>query len=152
VLLLPATDSASAPAEAPRLAAALRLLRGTPGADTANVGAWAVGPRATALVQVLSGPNNLRTTFFIAQNAELDPAGRASFRELRNRKIPLLGLYGGTGAAQRAAALRNALGGWRGANIRAYRAAGANLLVPGSLSPSFGPGLPNEVVEWLRGK
>ncbi|MFC7666936.1 hypothetical protein ACFQT0_05515 [Hymenobacter humi] len=150
VLVLPAADSATAAAEAPRLQTALSLLRSTAGADTATIGAWASGARAAALAQVLANPGGPRVAFFMSQNADIDPASRAAFRELRKRKLPLLGLYGGAAANQRAAALRNALGGRRGALVRAYRTAGPDLLVPDGLSPRFGPGLPNEVVEWLR--
>ncbi len=150
VLVLPAADSATIATEGPRLQAALRLLKGTPGADTAKVGAWAAGTRAGALAQVLVGPGNSRAAFLIAQNAEYDLAGRAAFQALKKRKLPVLGLYGGAAAAQRAAALRNALGGQRGTTVRTYRTASPDLLVPDGLSPRFGPGLPGEVVEWLR--
>ena len=47
VLLLPPTEPAAT--ETPRLLAALRYLRTTPGADTTNLGAWAVGSRAAAV-------------------------------------------------------------------------------------------------------
>ncbi|MDB5270205.1 MAG: hypothetical protein JWP58_3245 [Hymenobacter sp.] len=150
VLLLPPADSATAADETPRLQAALRLLRGTAGADTANIGTWATGGRATALASLLTGPGAPRTAFFIAQNPVVDANARATFRELRSRKMPLLGLYGGAGATNRAAALRNALGGRRGAAVRVYRATGPDLLLPGSAA--FGPGLPGDVVEWLQGK
>jgi hypothetical protein len=150
VLLLPPTDSATAADEVPRLQAALRLLRGTAGADTANVGTWAAGGRAATLASALTGPGAPRTAFFIAQNPAVDANTRAAFRELRSRKMPLLGLYGGAGAATRAAALRNALGGRRGAAVRVYRTTGPDLLLPGSAA--FGPGLPADVVEWLQGK
>ncbi|GAC1372023.1 MAG: hypothetical protein NVSMB30_12320 [Hymenobacter sp.] len=151
VLVLPVADSVTAPAETPRLQRALRLLRGTAGADTANVGAWAAGWRAAALAEAVSGAGRPRTAFLIAQNAEIDAAARTAFRELRQRKLPVLGLYSGS-AAQRAGALRSALGGRRGTTVRVYRATGPDLLVPGGLSPHFGPGLPADVVEWLRGK
>ncbi|MBF9238505.1 hypothetical protein I2I05_13955 [Hymenobacter sp. BT683] len=151
VLVLPATDSAAPPAEAPRLQAALRLLRSTPGADTASIGVWATGGRASAVAQVLAAPDGPRTAFVIAQNAALDPTGRDAFRALKKRKLPVLGLFGGAAFNQQAATLRNALGGRRGATVRTYRTTGPDLLIPDGLSPRFGPGLPNEVVEWLRG-
>ncbi|WP_210519958.1 hypothetical protein [Hymenobacter terricola] len=152
VLLLPAADSATAPAEAPRLQTALRLLHSTAGADTANIGAWAAGLRAGALAQLLAGAGGPRVAFVIAQNAEVDPAARTAFQALQKRKLPILGLYGGAGGLQRAAGLRNALGR-RGSNmVRTYRTTGADLLVPAGLSPRFGPGLPADVVEWLQGK
>ncbi|MGY3091409.1 hypothetical protein ACVWYF_004475 [Hymenobacter sp. UYAg731] len=150
VLLLPAADAATAADETPRLQAALRLLRGTAGADTANVGAWAAGHRAATLASLLTGPGAPRTAFFIAQNPAVDADTRAAFRELRSRKMPLLALYGGAAATTRAAAMRNALGGRRGAAVRVYRTAGSDLLLPGATS--FGPGLPGDVVEWLQGK
>ena len=150
VLVLPATDTATAATETARLLAALRLLRGTAGADTATVGVWAAGARAATQAQVLAGAGGPRAAFFIAQNAGLDAAGRAAFRELRRRKLPILGLYSGVGSAPAAAALRQALGGRQGIAVWNYRAAGADLLVPGALGPRFGPGLPGEVVEWLR--
>ncbi|MDB5234287.1 MAG: hypothetical protein JWR44_1280 [Hymenobacter sp.] len=152
VLVLPAVDSTTAEAEAPRLQAALQLLRSTPGADTANVGAWAVGYRAPALAQALVNLNGLRPAFFITQNASVGTEARAAFRELKKRKMPLLGLYGGAASGAQAAGLRNALGGRRGALVRTYRAAGPDLMVPGGMSPRFGPGLPGEVVEWLRSR
>ena len=152
VLILPATDSVSATAEAPRLQAAVRLLHNTPGADTANVGAWAAGARATALAQALAPAGSPHVAFVIAQNAEITPAGKAAFRELKSRKVPLLGLYGGPASAQRAASLRNTLGGRRGAAVRAYRTARPDLFVPGGLNPQFAPGLPGDIMEWMRGK
>ena len=152
VLLLPAADSAAATDEAPRLQAAMRLLRGTAGADTANVGVWASGQRAAAVAQVLAGTPSPRLAFLIAQNADFDAAGRDAFRELARRKLPLLGLYGGPTAARRAAALRQATGGRRGATVRQYATPKLNLLLPGPISPRFAPGLPTDVVEWLQGK
>ena len=151
VLVLPAADSATTATETTRLQAALQLLRRTAGADTANVGAWAAGARAAVLAQVLATAGSPRVAFVIAQNAVVDAAGRTALRELRRRKLPVLGLYGGA-ATQRAAAMRNALGGRRGATVRTYRTAGADLLVPNGLNSLFGPGLPGDVVEWLRGR
>ncbi|WP_426060308.1 hypothetical protein [Hymenobacter sp. B1770] len=152
VLVLPAADSATAATETPRLQASLRLLHSTPGTDTASIGAWASGVRAVVLAQVLAASSDgPRLAFFMAQNAEFSPADRAIFRELKRRKLPLLGLYSGATSARQATALRNALGGSRGATVRTYRAAGPDLLVPGGPSPRFGAGLPGEVVEWLRG-
>jgi hypothetical protein len=152
VLVLPAADSATAALETPRLQAAVRLLRSTAGADTANIGAWAVGVRANVLPEAVVAPGGPRVAFVIAQNADVNPASRAAFRELRNRKIQLLGLYGGPASTQRAAALRNALGGRRGAFVRAYRTTGPDLFITNGLDPRFGPGLPYELMEWLRGK
>ena len=152
VLLLPAVDMATITAETVRLQAALHLLRGTAGANTANVGAWAAGPRATTLAQVLTESLSLGPAFFIAQNPDIDATGRTAFRELKRRNLPILGLYGGPMTNRRAAAMRNAVGGRRGATVRAYRTAGSNLLVPSGLGPRFGPGLPADVVEWLRSR
>ncbi|WP_310394395.1 hypothetical protein [Hymenobacter sp.] len=149
VLVLPAADSATTPAETPRLQAALRLLRGTAGADTAKVGVWAAGQRGAATAQVLA-QESPRAAFLITQNVAVEPATRAALRELTKRKLPVLGLYGGPAANQRAAAWRNALGGRRGATVRAYRTAGPDLLVSRGLSAGLGPELPGEVVEWLR--
>ncbi|MDO7847778.1 hypothetical protein Q5H92_15540 [Hymenobacter sp. M29] len=152
VLLLPMAAAPTPETEMPRLRAALRLLRSTPGADTANVGAWAAGRRAAALAQAVAAPNGSRASYLIMQNASIDPATRAALRELRNRKLSVLGLYGGLGTGAQAAALRNALGGRRGAVVRSYRTGGADLLVPGGLSPRLGPGLPADVVEWMRSR
>ena len=152
VLLLPAADSATIATETPRLRAALRLLRGTAGADTTNVGVWAAGRRAAAVAQVLAGATRPRLAFLIAQNADFDAASRDAFRELVRRKIPLLGLYGGPTAVRRAAALRQATGSRRGAMVRHYPSPGLDLLLPGPMSPRFAPGLPADVVEWLQGK
>lgn len=149
-LLLPAVDSATTEAETPRLEAALRFLRGTPGADTASIGAWAAGSRTIALTPALTGPTAPRLAFFIAQNPVGDADMRNGFRELKSRKLPVLGLYGGATAATGAAAMRRALSGQRGTVVRSYRTTGPDLLVPGPWSPQFGPGLPREVVEWIR--
>lgn len=151
-LLLPAADSATVITETPRLQAALRLLRSTAGADTTSLGAWATGSRATALVPALTGPGAPRLAFFIAQNTVVAPDSRTAFRELTNQKMPILGLYGGTATTAGAATLRRALGGRRGTLVRSYRATGADLLLPGPLSPQFGPSLPDEVVEWIRNR
>ncbi|MBF9223645.1 hypothetical protein [Hymenobacter ruricola] len=151
VLVLPATNTASPEADATQLLAALRLLRNTAGADTAHLGAWAAGPRAAALAQALAAPAAPRAAYLIAQNAPLDAAARAAFRQLKGRKLPVLGLCGGPAAAPQAAALRGALGG-RSAAVRAYRTAGADLLVPGEPSRQLGPGLPADVVQWLRSR
>ena len=152
VLVLPMAYSTSAADETARLQTALQLLRHTTGADTANVGVWAAGTRAAALAQVVAGENSPQPAFFIAQNVVLDPAVRTALAGLRRRKLPLLGLYGGPLAAQRAAAWTRTLGGRRGAAARAYRTAGLGLLVPGNLGPGLGPGLPAEVVGWLRAR
>ncbi len=152
VLMLPAVDSASASLETPRLQMALKILRATPGADTANIGVWAAGMRAVTLAETLSGPNALRAAFVIAQNTTMSLGARTAFRALKKQKVPILALYGGNDATQQAVLMRNALGGRRGAPVRTYRGTGPDLLVPDALSPRFGPGLPNEVVEWLRGQ
>ena len=150
VLLLPTpADSATTAAETPRLRAALHLLYATPGADTASLGVWACGARATALASALATPEAGRVSFFIIQNTALDAPGRAA---LRNRKLAVLGLYGGETAAAKAAPLRAALGGRRGSVVHTYRDAGLGLLVPGRLGPQFGPGLPGEVIAWLRNR
>jgi len=151
-LLLPAADSTTTPAETTRLQAALRFLRGTAGADTANVGAWAVSNRASALAPALLGIAAPRPAFLIVQNTVAAPDSRAAFKELSRRKFPLLALYGGPAAKLPAATMRGVLGNRRGATVRTYRMTGPDLLVPATLSPSFGPGLPADVVEWLQGK
>ena len=152
VLVLPVADSASAVAETPRLQAALRLLRNTAGADTANVGVWAAGARAAAVAQAVGVPGAPRVAFVITQNATIDPPTRAAFRELKARKLPLLGLQSGPGAAPRAAAQRTAAGGRGRAAVLVYRSARLDLLVPGRLSASLAPGLPGDVMQWLRAK
>jgi hypothetical protein len=48
--------------------------------------------------------------------------------------------------------MRNALGGRRGTTARAYRTTGPDLLVANGLNPQFGPGLPGDVIHWLRGE
>ena len=136
VLLLPAVDSVIEAAETVRVRQAVRLLRGTVGADTTTVGTWAAGARAPALARLLVADPGLRVSFVIAQNAPVASADRAAWRELRNRKMSVLGLYSGAAANQQAAALRQALGGRRGNTVRTYRATG--------------PDLPADVVEWLR--
>jgi hypothetical protein len=151
-LLLPVAGSVTTVTETSRLQTAVRFLHSTPGTDTASIGAWATGNRATALLPALAGPAAPRVAFFIAQNAGAGPDSRAVFRELRGRKLPVLGLYGGVAANAGAAALRRALGGQHGTAVRSYRAAGPDLLVPGQQGPQFGLGLPGEVVEWIRSR
>ncbi|MCI1188020.1 hypothetical protein MON38_11365 [Hymenobacter sp. DH14] len=145
LLLPPPADSATA--EVPRLLAALRQLRATPGADTASLGVWAAGNRATTLAAA-----HPPLAFFIVQNALVDAASRPAFRELRNRKLPVLGLYGGADAVPRAAQLRAAVGSRQGNLVRSYRATSADLLSGAGLNVQFGPGLPGEVVEWVRSR
>jgi hypothetical protein len=152
VLLLPTADSATSTAEETRLQAALRFLRGTPGADTASIGTWATGSRAAAVATVLAGDNAPKLAFFIAQNTQVLAESRTAFRALRARKLPILALYGGAAATAAAAPMRNVLGGRRGALVRTYRTAASDLLVPGHWSPDFGPGLPGDVLDWLRAK
>jgi len=149
VLVLP--PAAADGEETGRLRTALRVLRHTPGADSAAVGVWAVGTRADAAAALLAQDNALGVRFFISQNAAVPAGSPALYRALRARNLPLLGLYGGNAPAGRAAAarLRAALGG-RGPAVRTYRTAGPDLRVPGALGPEFGPGLPGGVVEWLR--
>ncbi|AMJ67170.1 hypothetical protein [Hymenobacter sp. PAMC 26628] len=147
VLLLPATDSASPAPAGALLAAARRLLRNTAGVDTANIGTWATGPRADAAALALAAPGGPRTAFFIVQNAPAAAASRDAYRALARQKLPMLGLYGGGGTSSAAAAgLRGAL---RSPAVRTYRAAGPDLLVPGPGGPTFAPGLPDAVVQWL---
>lgn len=146
VLLLPAADSASPATAGPLLRAARRVLRNTAGTDTANLGTWAAGPRADAVARALAAPGGPPTAFFIIQNAPVAAESRAAYRELARRKLPVLGLCGGPGAAVAAAGLRGAL---RGQPVRGYRAAGPDLLVPGPFGRTFAPGLPGEVVQWV---
>ena len=147
VLLLPPADSATAATEAPRLLAALRQLRATPGTDTASMGVWAVGRRVPAVAA--ASPH---LAFFIAQNAVVDATARPAFRELRNRKVPVLGLYGGADAVPHAAQLRGVVGSRQGNLVRSYRATGLTLLSGEGLNRQFGPGLPGEVLDWVRSR
>ena len=147
LLLPPPADSATIATETPRLLAALRQLRATSGADTANLGVWAVGERAP--VVAAAGP---RLAFFSAQNAVVDATTRPAFRELRNRKVAVLGLYGGADATTHAAQLRAAVGSRRGNLVRSYKTVGPTLLNGAGLSVQFGPGLPGQVVEWVQSR
>jgi len=52
----------------------------------------------------------------------------------------------------RAAQLRAAVGSRRGNLVRSYKAAGPTLLNGEGLNLQFGPGLPDEVVEWVRNR
>jgi hypothetical protein len=147
VLVLPMADSATT-----GLAAGLRLLRDTPGADAATIGVWAAGARAETLAQELAVPNGLKVNFVVAQNTIVSPEARAHFRELLRQKLPVLGVYGGPSSlALQAPRLRAALGGKR-KTVLVYREAGPDLLVPGTLGTRFAPGLPDEVVSWLRAR
>lgn len=148
VLLLPAADSAGPATAAAQLRAARRLLRNTAGVDTANLGIWATGPRADAAALALAAPWGPSMAFFIVQNAPAAAASRDAYRALARQKLPVLGLYGGSGTSSAAAAasLRGAL---RSPAVRTYRTAGPDLLVPGPGGPTFAPGLPDAVVQWL---
>ncbi|MFD1871254.1 hypothetical protein [Hymenobacter bucti] len=133
VLLLPAADTL-VPAH---LSAALTYLHRVPGVDTARVGAWAAGGRATLLAVVLAEPTlgSPRPAFVIAQGA---PAPTEATRPLwRNlaRTERVLGLYETTDAAtvRTAASLRAALAN---PQARVLRGQGA--------------GLNEAVVGWLR--
>jgi len=133
VLLLPAADTL-APAH---LRAALTYLHRTPGVDTARVGAWATGPRATLLAAMLADPalGSPRPAFMIAQEAPPPtPATRSLWRTLA-RTERVLGLYEAADAStlRTAAGLRAAL-----ANPRARVLRGQ------------GTGLTEAVVGWLR--
>ena len=151
VLLLPAAPAAN-PDQAAQLRPAMRQLRGTAGADTANVGVWAAGPRADTLAAVLARGGLEGVRFFISQNPRLPNGSRGLYQTLQQQKLPLLGLFGGKAAGTRAAVgrLRAALGQRRGTSIRTYRTAGLDLLVPGPLGTGLAAGLPDEVAEWLR--
>jgi hypothetical protein len=144
VLVLPVADSTTG------LTPAQQLLRTTPGADTAAIGVWAAGRRATALARELAAQQR-RTAFFVAQNVLVSKAGRTTFHTLQQQRLPVLGLYGGPALGAEAGRLRAALGGRR-STVRHYRDAAPDLRVPGGFGPHFGPGLPEEVVEWLRGQ
>lgn len=144
VLVLPVADSTTG------LAQAQQLLRTTPGADTAAIGVWAAGRRATALAQELAAGSG-HPAFFVSQNAPVSPGGQLAFRALQQRKLPVLGLYGGAALTAEANRLRAALGR-RPSTVRSYRDTAPDLRVPGGFGPHFGPGLPEEVVEWLRGQ
>ena len=146
VLLLPAADTASPTTTMTLLSATRHLLRNTPGTDSTNLGIWAAGARADAVAVALAADDGSKTAFFIAQNAPLAGGSRLAFRTLAHRKLPVLGLYGGSGNRAAVAGLRGTL---RGRSVRDYRAAGADLLVPGSVVRTFAPGLPDEVVKWL---
>ncbi|MBJ6111041.1 hypothetical protein JAO73_18610 [Hymenobacter sp. BT523] len=160
-LLLPADDSSNT-SNTTFLQNALDVLRHTAGVDTANVGVWAAGaqPVGTTLGiylsrgakqgQPQSDEGSIRLSFFIAQNAQLDDASRKTFQNMKAERVPVLGLYGG-GNARAAAALQRVLGGRRG-TVRVYRSTGPDLLVPGDVSPRFGAGLPEDVLQWLPRK
>ncbi len=135
VLLLPAADSLPPLA----LTAALAYLRRTPGVDTARVGTWAVGPRATQLATLLAAPATPgpRPAFVVAQGAPAPtPATRQAWRTL-GQHGPVLGVYEINGPATTSAtnSLRAALGGRRGRVVRAQ-----------------GPALATSVIDWLRGR
>jgi hypothetical protein len=130
ILLLPAADTLTAPA----LTAALAYLRRTPGVDTAQVGTWAAGPRATALAGLLAQPAAPRTAFVVAQEAP--PATlRGAWRTVAQRRR-VLGIYDAADATtvKAAATLRAALGR------------------PGRVLRGQGPGLTSGVAAWLREK
>ncbi len=148
VLLLPPTDSTSLVLAAGHLRMSLRRLRATAGADPAHLGVWAAGRRAGTMAEVLAA-DSIPVAFFVAQNVELTAAAKAAFHHLGTHKLPVLGLFGGSDA-DLAGALRGVLG--RRGTVLLRRAAGADLLVPGPLGPTLGPGLPGAVAEWLRGQ
>jgi hypothetical protein len=133
VLLLPAADSLSPLA----LTAALTYLRRTPGVDTARVGAWATGSRATQLATLLTQPDvlNPQPAFVVAQEVPApDAASRRTWHTL-GQGGRVLGVYESTDATTASAAnsLRLALGGRRGQVVRGQ-----------------GKALITNVVDWLR--
>jgi hypothetical protein len=133
VLLLPAADSLSPLA----LTAALTYLRRTPGVDTARVGAWATGSRATQLATLLTQPDVLspQPAFVVAQEVPApDAASRRTWHTL-GQGGRVLGVYESTDATTASAAnsLRLALGGRRGQVVRGQ-----------------GKTLITNVVDWLR--
>jgi hypothetical protein len=133
VLLLPAADSLTPPT----LTAALTYLRRTPGVDTARVGAWATGDRATKLATLLTQPDvlNPQPAFVVAQNAPApNAASRPTWRTV-GQSGHVLGVYESTDAATASTAnsLRVALGGRRAHVVRGQ-----------------GKELITNVVDWLR--
>jgi hypothetical protein len=133
VLLLPATDTLTGQ----HVAAALTYLHRTPGVDTARVGAWVAGGRATLLATMLADPTlgRPRPAFVIAQGAPPPTAATRPLWRTLARTERVLGLYEATDAstARTAASLRMAL-----ANPRARVLRGQ------------GTGLTDAVVGWLR--
>lgn len=133
VLLLPAADSLPPLA----LTAALTYLRRTPGVDTARIGAWATGSRATQLAALLTQPDTAvaQPSFVIAQEAPApDAASRRTWHTL-GQGGRVLGVYESTDPTTASAAnsLRVALGGRRGHVVRGQ-----------------GKTLITNVVDWLR--
>jgi hypothetical protein len=133
VLLLPAADTL-APAH---LAAALTYLHRTPGVDTARIGAWAAGTRASLLAAMLTAPNlgGPRPAFVLVQDAPLPTAAtRPTWRTLA-RTERVLGFYEATDAptVRTANGLRTALASPQARVLRGQ-----------------GTGLVEAVVGWLR--
>jgi hypothetical protein len=133
VLLLPAADTL-APTH---VAAALTYLHRTPGVDTARVGAWAAGTRATLLAEILAEPTlaGPRPAFVVVQGAPVPTAAtRPTWRTLAHTER-VLGFYEATDAptVRTANGLRVAL-----ANPQARVLRGQ------------GSGLVEAVVGWLR--
>lgn len=149
LLLTPPADSTAD--ETPALQAALQRLRQTPGADTARLGLWLTGRRASRLLLSGSGQLPVRPGFVVMQQLLPSPALRPALREL-GQHTPVLGLYGAdAGSRRQATALRNALGGRRGGQIKTIPGAGALLEAPGSgLGPQLAPAAVKQAVEWLR--
>jgi hypothetical protein len=132
IVVLPAADSLTTPA----LTAALAYLRRTPGVDTAQVGTWAAGRRATALATLLAQPAAPRLAFVITQEVPAPTAAlRGAWRTLAQR-YRVLGVYDASDAttAKAAASLRVALGR------------------PGRVLRGQGPDLTSGVSTWLREK
>jgi hypothetical protein len=132
VLLLPAADTLPAIA----LGAALTYLHRVPGVDTARVGAWVAGPRATQLAALLDAPTGTppAPAFIVAEAAPLPNAStRLAWRNVGQR-IRVLGIYdAATSPTPRAAtSLQQALGG----RPRVVQATGAALTT--------------SVIAWLR--
>lgn len=114
VLLLPAADSLTAA----DVLAATTQLRLTPGVDTANIGVWAMGNRASALAQLwansVTGP---RLKFVVVQGAKVRRELRPAWRALLAQRVPLLVVPAPNSPAGQAAAWRATVRGSRRAKV-----------------------------------
>ncbi|WP_151087129.1 hypothetical protein [Hymenobacter baengnokdamensis] len=89
VLLLPAADTLTAPA----LANALALLRRTAGVDTARVGVWVTGRRASRLPELLAENSASRPSFLLIQNMPVPPLATRRDWRAQAQRGRLLALY-----------------------------------------------------------
>ncbi|WP_400193432.1 hypothetical protein [Hymenobacter sp. B81] len=163
VAVLPLGATAPDSVAARQLRGALRQLKtdAVVRADSSRIGVWSLGPSGRAVVQVAADAGAV-PAFLLLQGGGFTTADRALLRQLARRRRPVLALYGGADTTvngrESSRQLRQALGGRRGAPVRVYADANAQLLRPTPATDSVRsawPQLPPELLpglqQWLQG-